>query len=155
MTIVEAQPKPELAVLIYNLAATGVTRNAIRIAAAAADRGMRTELWLWQSTGPFAKLVPPNVRIVEFGNDSPMLRFGQLRRAGILMKIPALARLIGQKKPKILLSAGNRCHLAASLAWHLAGKPAQTITIARASNANPMFSKKGFIASRQTRRDCE
>jgi glycosyltransferase involved in cell wall biosynthesis len=153
MTTVEAKTKPDLVVLIYNLAATGVTRNAIRIAAAAANRGMHTELWLWQSTGPFAKLVPENVKIVEFGNHSPLLRFGQMRRAGILMKIPALARLIVQKKPQILLSAGNRCHLAASLAWRLAGKPAHTITIARASNANPMFSKTDLISRMLNRFD--
>lgn len=153
MTTAEDNSRPDLAVLVYNLAATGVTRNAIRIAAAAANRGLRTQLWLWQSTGPFAKLVPANVEIVEFGNESAMLRFGHLRRAGILMKIPALARLIGQKKPRILLSAGNRCHLAGSLAWRLAGRPAHTIPVARASNANPMFSKKGFIARQLNRLD--
>jgi glycosyltransferase involved in cell wall biosynthesis len=153
MTTVEDKAKPDLAVLIYNLAATGVTRNAIRIAVAAADRGMRTELWLWQSTGPFAELVPPNVKIVEFGNDSAMLRFGHLRRVGILMNIPALAQLIAKRQPRILLSAGNRCHLAWSLAWRLAGKPDHTIAIARASNANPMFSKKDSTARLLNRLD--
>lgn len=146
MAIADPKAKPELAVLVYNLAATGVTRNAIRIAEEAASRGIRTELWLWQSTGPFGKLVPGNVRIVEFGNASNMLRFGNLRRAGIFLKIPALAKLIRHRQPRILLSAGNRCHLAGSLAWRLAGRPRQTITVARASNANPMFSKKGLVA---------
>ncbi len=153
MAMADPSVRPELAVLVYNLAATGVTRNAIRIAAAAASRGIRTELWLWQSTGPFGKLVPGNVKIVEFGNSSAMLRFGHLRRAGIFLKIPALAKLITDRQPHILLSAGNRCHLAASLAWRLAGKPQQTITVARASNANPMFSKKGFVARLLNRLD--
>ena len=153
MAMADPSVRPELAVLVYNLAATGVTRNAIRIAAAAANRGIHTELWLWQRTGPFGKLVPENVKIVEFGNRSAMLRFGHLRRAGIFLKIPALAKLITDRQPHILLSAGNRCHLAASLAWRLAGKPQQTITVARASNANPMFSKKGFVARLLNRLD--
>jgi glycosyltransferase involved in cell wall biosynthesis len=144
VAMLDPNAQPELAVLAYNLAATGVTRNAIRIAAHAASRGIRTELWVWQKTGPFGQLVPANVKIVEFGNDSALLRFGNLRRAGIFLKIPALARLIRDRKPGILLSAGNRCHLAASLAYRLAGRPSQTVTVARASNANPMFSRKGL-----------
>lgn len=153
MAIADPDEKPELAVLVYNLAATGVTRNAIRIAAEAANRGIRTQLWLWQRTGPFGKHVPENVEVVEFGNSSSMLRFGHLRRAGIFLKIPALAKLIGKHQPRILLSAGNRCHLAAGLAWRLAGKPGQTITIARASNANPLFSQKGLLARLLNRLD--
>lgn len=145
MTITDPTARPELAVLVYNLAATGVTRNAIRIAAEAANRGIQTEIWLWQKTGPFGKLVPDNVKIVEFGGRSPMLRFGHLRRAGIFLKIPTLAKLIGERQPMIMMSAGNRCHLAASLAWRFAGSPTGTIMVARASNANPLFSKSGMI----------
>jgi len=127
-----------LAVIIYDFSPTGVVRNAVRIAGYAAGEGVPTELWVWRNDGPFKHSVPGTVPVVEIDKEGAVgARYGAARRIRIALGIPGIAKLLRERRPAVLLSAGNRCHLAAGLAYRLCNRPAQTRLIGRASNAIP------------------
>ncbi len=122
-----------LAILVHDLSATGVVRNAIRIAAHMADTGIATELWVMRAEGAFRDQVPQGVAVIPMGRSRS--RFP--RRIETLLAVPAIARAIAARQPHVLLSAGNHFHLAAGLAFKKAGAPSRTRLIGRASNATP------------------
>ena len=149
--------RPDLAVLVYDFSATGVTRNAIRIAAKAAAEGLRTELWVMRNHGPFARLVPANVAVLGINDETRSARnfqpkMGLRRGLANLGAVPKLARIIRTLRPLVLMSGGNHFHLAAGLAYRLAGSPRYTRFIGRASNATPRLGQKqtplGRLANR-------
>ena len=127
------EPGLGLAILVHDLSATGVVRNALRIGGHMAARGLHYELWVVRAEGQFKTQVPPGVTLVQMGAARRHLN----RRLETLLAIPALARAIETRKPAVLLSAGNHFHLAASLAYARAGRPAHTRFMGRASNATP------------------
>ena len=127
-----------LAILVHDLSASGVVGNAIRIAGHMAGSGMATELWTVRGTGPFRARIPAGVGVVEFGGANPWTN----RRLSTLLAAPAIAQAILARQPSVLLSAGNHFHLAAGLAYRLAGRPAATRLIGRASNATPRFGRR-------------
>ena len=74
------------AILVYDLRASGVVRNALRIAHAAAASGLAAELWVVRDTGAFAEDtggIP--VRVIAKGR--PRLS----RVADSVVTLPALA----------------------------------------------------------------
>jgi len=123
----------DLAILVHDLSASGVVRNAVRIAAGMAERGLTTEIWVVRRDGKFLALVPENVMIRVIGS---RLRL-PVRRLETLLSIPAIAASIRKHRPRVLLSAGNHFHWAAGPAYAWAGRPRDTALIARASNAPP------------------
>lgn len=134
--------RPDLAILVHDLSATGVVRNAIRIATMAAGAGLNTEMWVLHHRGAFASRLPAGVAVhaLRHGRSLP------LRRLETLMAAPRIATMIRDRKPAVLLSAGNHFHLAASLAYRLAGQPAATRFMGRASNATPRLGWPGLSA---------
>lgn len=122
-----------LAILVHDLSATGVVRNAMRIAGHMAGLGVATELWVVRDDGAFRDQVPASVRIVIVGKSREFAN----RRIETLLAVPAIAAAIGSRRPDVLLSAGNHFHLAAGLAYRRAGSPSQTRLMGRASNATP------------------
>jgi glycosyltransferase involved in cell wall biosynthesis len=123
--------RPDIAVLGYDLRMSGVVRNALRIAGAAANAGMRTELWVTRGDGPLRNELPPDVKLREITGGST----DRGRTIGLARSIPAFAAQLKSVRPRIALSSGNHMHLAASLAYRLAGRPAGVALWARASNA--------------------
>jgi len=137
-------PELKLAVLVHDLSATGVVRNAIRIAAHMASRGHRAELWVVRDTGAFRAEVPANVAIRCLGT-GPQI---SVRRLDTRLAAARIAEAIGVYRPAVLLSAGNHFHLAAGRAYRLAGKPHSTRLMGRASNATPRIGRRlPFLAA--------
>ncbi len=125
------EPGADIAVLGYDLRISGVVRNALRIAGAAANAGMRTELWVARGDGPLRSELPPDVKLREITGGST----DRGRTIGLARSIPAFAAQLKSVRPRIVLSSGNHMHVAASLAYRMAGRPADVALWARASNA--------------------
>jgi glycosyltransferase involved in cell wall biosynthesis len=123
--------RPDLCVMGYDLRASGVVRNALRIAGAAAAAGLRTELWVMRNDGPMRADLPPGVTL----RAAPDPGRDRGRGFGLLTGIPSLARHLAVSRPRIALSSGNHLHVAAALAWRWAGRPRDVRLWARASNA--------------------
>lgn len=120
----------DVAVLVYDLRASGVVINAIRIAEAARQAGMATELWVIMDEGPLAEDLPAGLRLRRLRNSSS----GLPRSVDSLMNISRLAALLRGHRPTVLFSAGNHVHAVAVLSHYLA-KPNGTKLIGRVSNA--------------------
>ena len=120
----------DLAILVYDLRASGVVVNALRIAGAARAAGMTVELWLTADHGPLRSSVPPGITVRTLTAPSAALPRG-LRSA---MALPRLAGLIRRRRPRILLSSGNHVHAFACIAHLIAGVKGVQL-IGRASNA--------------------
>ena len=126
---------PDLCILGYDLRASGVVRNGLRIAGAASAAGLRTELWVVRAAGPLRSEIPPGVTLREVGYRGPSPgRTLELGRA-----LPALARYLKDVQPRLALSSGNHMHAAAAMAYGLAGRPGPVEMWARASNATLKF----------------
>jgi glycosyltransferase involved in cell wall biosynthesis len=123
--------RPDVSILGYDLRASGVVRNALRIAGAAASAGLVTELWTARDDGPLRDEIPAGVTLRSAGHAS--MKLG--RTADLARSVPALSSYLKQVRPRIALSSGNHMHFAAELAHALAGRPTDVRLWARASNA--------------------
>jgi glycosyltransferase involved in cell wall biosynthesis len=126
-----AAKRPDLCVLGYDLRASGVVRNALRIAGAAHAGGLKTELWVARADGPLRAEVPQGVTVVAAEQRAAITG----RSLGLARSIRPLAAYLRDKKPRIALSSGNHMHVAASLAYQLSGARRDVSLWARASNA--------------------
>tara|TARA_R110000782_G_scaffold78276_9_gene155582 strand:+ start:13368 stop:14504 length:1137 start_codon:yes stop_codon:yes gene_type:complete len=122
----------DLAILNYSLEGTGTVAKSIEIATATRINNIETEIWAIFTQGKLRKHVPADCPVVSIGTE----RKFRTRGIGLMMHIPALARTIKDRKPKILMSAGNHFHIAAWLALKLSGQRRRTIFITRASNSS-------------------
>lgn len=117
------------AILVYDLRASGVVRNALRIARAAAAAGLAAELWVVRSTGAFAQDTG-GIPVRVIANGRPRLS----RAVDSIVTLPALAATIRRLRPAVLLSAGNHMHAFACAAHRFSGT-SETQLVGRASNA--------------------
>ena len=120
-----------IALLVYDLRGSGVVRNALRIAAAASDAGLRISLWPIRCQGELLGAVPANLPIRPIRNRSSHLQ----RDLDSLAAVPALARAIDRDRPDVLVSGGNHTHLHAALALRRARAGPAIRFVGRASNA--------------------
>jgi glycosyltransferase involved in cell wall biosynthesis len=132
-----SEPPLDLAILLFDLAPSGVANNAIRVAKAAHEAGIRTEIWLGQRQGALLANVPSEVRVRSFGQDIGPSYSRDERKKAISQAKDGLAVLLQDVRPKVLLSAGNHAHSAAVAA--IAASGVQTRLIGRISNALPRF----------------
>ena len=88
----------------------GLDRVAILLANGFRARGFSTELWLARPDGPNARLIAPDlpVRIIPAPKGK--------RGLALAAQIPALRSAVRERRPKILLSAGNQSNLPVALA---------------------------------------
>jgi len=127
-----ARHRPDLSLLAYDLKASGVVRNALRLAGAAKAAGFRTELWVARDHGPLRDEVPAGIEVRHGGrNGRAVLPEGP----DLVGSLWALSAYLRERRPAIALSAGNHMSLAANLAYRLAGAPGGVSLWARASNA--------------------
>ena len=122
--------RPDIAVLVYDLRASGVVLNAIRIAGAALDAGMKAELWVINDDGPMARDLPAGLQVRRIRQASSAAR----RTLGSVMSLPGLAAMLRARRPRVLFSAGNHVHAFAMLGHRLARVP-DTRLVGRVSNA--------------------
>lgn len=116
-----ALPRPlDVALLMFDFGPTGVVRNALRIARAAAAAGLSIELWVAQDSGPLRGDVPDGVPVQVFGTPLGLSYTRADRRRAGRASVPAIAGLIDERRPKVLLSAGNHFHSFAASAAGLA-----------------------------------
>lgn len=132
-----SEPELDLAILLFDLTPSGVANNAIRVAKAAHEAGIRTEIWLGQRQGALLANVPSEVRVRSFGEDIGASYSRDERKKAISRAKDGLAVLLRDVRPKVLLSAGNHAHSAAVGA--VAASGVQTRLIGRISNALPRF----------------
>jgi glycosyltransferase involved in cell wall biosynthesis len=126
----------DLAIIVHDLSATGVSRNAVRIAAGMAERGLNTELWVIDPNGPFRNHVPANVAVRTLWQGQRL----PFRRLEVLLSTGRIANELRTRQPRVMLSAGNHIHWAAGPAYARAGRPARTLFMGRSSNAPPLRS---------------
>jgi glycosyltransferase involved in cell wall biosynthesis len=123
--------RPDLALLVYDLRGSGVVRNVLRIARAASNAGLATEIWVVSASGAMAETVPPGVKLRVLGSVGERLG----RTPGSALAVRRMAAAIRVWRPRLLFSAGNQIHAFATSAWRLAGAPRDTRFMGRASNA--------------------
>lgn len=121
----------DLAILGFDARGSGVVLNALRIARAAGGAGMSVELWLADRSGNFLEMLPAGVRVRHYGAGPE----GLGRTAKLALSLTSLAREIRDVRPRIVMSSGNHMHIAAALAFKLAGSPRESKLLLRASNA--------------------
>lgn len=124
--------RPDLSILAYDLKASGVVRNALRLAEAASAAGFRTELWVARNHGALRDEVPAGIEVRHSGR---LGRAALPEGPDLVGALWALSAYLRERRPAIALSAGNHMSLAANLAYRLAGAPAGVSLWARASNA--------------------
>ena len=114
--------QPRLQIFVHDLGATGVVRNAIGIANAAAEDGFDVRLLTSVAEGPLRHEVDRRVEVVPLVSPevAAMPRTQQLRRSLVAYRQQTRAW-----RPHILFSAGNHGHLLSTLAW--AGLPGAKI----------------------------
>lgn len=120
-------PAPRLQLFVNDLGTTGVVRNAIAIANAAAAAGYQVRLLTCRPDGPLREQVSPHVTLVG------LLRVGTRsgnRAQDLRSAFFAYRRHCREWRPDIMLSAGNHGHLASTFAW--AGLPG--VKVLRISN---------------------
>jgi glycosyltransferase involved in cell wall biosynthesis len=119
------------AFLIYDFRASGVVRNVLRIAAAAAAAGIDARLWPIRQQGELMDAVPAGIPIEPVLKGTSRLP----RDLDSLRAVPALTRAIDTRGPRVLFSGGNHIHFCAAAAM-LFAKDREAVTfIGRASNA--------------------
>ena len=121
----------DVAVMLHDLAETGVARNALAIAGAACREGLRTEIWVVDGAGPLIAQIPNGVRLVTLGGLGSKWKN---RRLSGLAAVGKLAAAYRRRRPRVALSTGNHFHITASTAYLLAGSPNWTRLLFRVSN---------------------
>lgn len=125
------QGEVDVAIMLHDLAETGVARNALAIAGAAHREGLRTEIWCVDSTGPLIAQIPSGVGLITLGGSGS--KWKNRRLAGIAA-MGNLARAYRERGPGVALSAGNHFHITASVAYLIARSPNSVRLLFRASN---------------------
>lgn len=135
-------PASKIGAVVYDLRASGVVRNLLRIAERARGDGLEFEIWPLRAQGEFLGQARDTTRV----NPILPVPVDALRDLDSLLHHDALSEALGKRGPALVFSAGNQMH------WHLA-KALQKLptdvrprVVGRASNAvvslgdaNPLF----------------
>lgn len=122
----------DIAVHLYEPGNGGLDRVAILLANGFSARGRTTELWLTRLDGPVADLIAPGVTIRRLPG------YGPARGLSLALQIPALRRIVRDRAPRALLSAGNQSNTPVALACR------GTATRAIAKITNPVDRPGAF-----------
>lgn len=134
--------RPDIAIMLFDLAVSGVARNAVRVANAAHAAGLKTEMWLAQASGELRDEVDPAIIQRDLG---ARLDAGYSRRDRKLASktlIFALAANYAERRPWLSLSSGNHFHDLATAARREANSMSPRL-IGRVSNAAPNSARWG------------
>jgi glycosyltransferase involved in cell wall biosynthesis len=106
--------KATVALFMYDLARTGVTANAVRLANALVARGHRAVLLVMSTRGREGHAIDPAVAVEVAGGQLQRLRLP--RGLALMAGVPALRSALRRLAPDVLVSAGNHAHATAILA---------------------------------------
>lgn len=101
--------RERFAVYLPALLGGGAERSMLNLAIGMAQQNVNVDLVLAAATGPYLKIVPPEVRLVD------------LKAGRVLSSLPALARYLREEKPVGIVSALDHANVVALWAWRLAG----------------------------------
>ncbi len=126
-----AAPAPaSIGIMLYDLRASGVARNALRIALAARVAGLDARLWPVRPQGELLAMVPPELP-VEPIRPEPTDR---QRDLDCVLSLWPMRIALAARRPALLFSAGNQMHVhVARVAGAVGERPFRLI--GRASNA--------------------
>lgn len=128
--------RPDVAIMLFDLTVSGVSRNAVRVANAAQAAGLKTEIWLAQSSGELREAVDPAIPQRALGAELAPGYTRRDRKVASNALAGSLAALYAERRPRVALSAGNHFHDLAVSARRIA--PAKEMRlIGRVSNAAP------------------
>lgn len=145
----------DVAILTYDLRASGVVRNALRIGEALSASGLSVQFWVIRRKGQLLTQFGQNFEVKPLRNDA----FALPRDVDSLISIPAITRAVDLVQPAVLLSAGNQMHIHAANALRFAKHRDKTRFVGRASNAvidtggrrTPLRFAAGLFEKRQFR----
>lgn len=101
--------RERFAVYLPALLGGGAERSMLNLAIGMAEQDVDVDLVLAAATGPYLKMVPPQVRVVD------------LKAGRVLSSLPALTRYLREEKPVGMVSALDHANVVALWAWRLAG----------------------------------
>ncbi|MBX2870317.1 MAG: glycosyltransferase, partial [Acidiferrobacterales bacterium] len=113
----------KVALFLPNLDGGGAERTMLSLAKGIAERGYDVDLVLAQAEGPYLKMVPDTVRLVDLGEGVLAKRLKTIKR------LPALFRYLRREKPGVLLSALTEANVVALCAKTLARCPERVIVV--------------------------
>ncbi len=101
--------RERFAVYLPALLGGGAERSMLNLAIGMTEQNVDVDLVLATATGPYLKMVPPQVRVVD------------LKAGRVLSSLPALARYLRKEKPVGMVSALDHANVVALWAKWLAG----------------------------------
>ena len=104
-----------VAFFLPSLEGGGAERVMLNLAAEFAERGVRTDLVLASAQGPYLRLVPPSLRIVD------------LQATRLLRSLRPLAAYLKRERPRALVAALDHANLIAMAAARFAGRDVHTV----------------------------
>lgn len=129
---------PDLSILLFDFAPSGVVRNALRVAAAAHAAGLKTEIWAAQDYGEMRGDLAAEISVHGLGLEVGGGYSRAVRKRAAMSALGPLVALLSDRRPAILLSAGNHIHPLA-VAGYKAADARETRLIGRISNELPRF----------------
>ena len=109
------QPPPDVAILLDHFGSGGVERVACHVANGLHEAGVRVEMVVLEDKGPVRELLDGGIKVTAVG--APAIgRRGRRTMASV----PAIARYLRDRRPKILHSPGNHTNGPSALAVRLA-----------------------------------
>lgn len=121
----------DVAILTYDLRASGVVRNALRIGEALSSSGLSVQIWVIRRKGQLLAEFVQNFEVRPLRTDALALP----RDADSLISTPAISRAVDLLQPAVLLSAGNQIHIHAANALRFVKHRQKIRFVGRASNA--------------------
>ncbi|MGF1493516.1 MAG: glycosyltransferase [Microcoleaceae cyanobacterium] len=104
-----------IAIFLTSLDGGGAERSMVNLMRGLVAQNVQVDLVLVKREGPYLRLVPPQVRIIDF--DQPRL----------LMSLPDLVRYLRRERPEALLSSLEDTNVIAILARFLARVPTRVV----------------------------
>jgi len=132
--------RPDLVITMFDYVPSGVVRNALRIAGAAQESGIRTEVWTAQQVGEMMDDIPRGIEARSLDVDlGDIYSVRDRKRALAFVSVP-LAAMMAELNPRVMLSAGNHFHHSAVTALSQIRQGTAPRLVGRVSNALPRFS---------------
>jgi glycosyltransferase involved in cell wall biosynthesis len=116
-----------VAVFLPSLEGGGAERVIVNLITGLCERGVDIDLILARAEGPYLRLVPPAVRIID------------LRASRVLMALLPLVRYLRRERPVALLSALDHANVIAVTAVRLSRVPTKAVI-----SVHCMFERTGF-----------
>ncbi|NEQ41002.1 MAG: glycosyltransferase [Okeania sp. SIO3I5] len=118
--------QPDIAIFLRNLTGGGAERVMLNLASGFQKKGANVEIILTNAEGRFLDQVPKEIKVISFDNrnlygSNLYGKFKLTTGFQSLRSLPKLVNYLGEKKPKVLLSATHFTNEIAILAKKISG----------------------------------